>query len=653
MRCNSPHLAFGQNSAGGNPSLVTLPSSLAAPSFGSFDLGSAVASIATDYVSPVYGAGYSWLYHVNFNFYFGNVYWASNFVWDPHAIAFSGTPNYYSGNDSGYGNWWGPDYYGYSYYGISDLGGFGGDITVNPYVTSWYSDNQPGFNFADYGQQPYVPSGYSVDTSVNVKAAVRQEQSTVLSQSTLATFAEGALEALKDLTPTTITVATGVAEVAGAAGLAAVQLLGDNQLSAPSNNSTNPATPDDTATEAILDALQKQSLDELSSVKSNNVVPPESLTGHDMLDLMSEIDRLDGLKNSFDSPPLPNLTPQEVKAALQRGHDIEVAQKIKIVAAAYSGKVVTFKDLDNAAKDSKSGIRSFAGGMFLGVPTGFAFVQDLTLGGENYKLVWGVASRGDSPEVLATVVDIVQLPAGSETDAKATDRYFNHRRDGLYGAALITVIEAAQLAIAAGGVSKLAELKLPAIATAAPSAVRAVQVEGGAAEILVGDSGEVVVTGSKPAVLKFASKAEAEKTIAEMAGKELPLTESSSIKVTEEVADELRAAASFKGGSYSQVRAANVGGDVHHMPARSISPLSTEDGPSIWMETKDHVQTKSYGNSAAARAFRAQEQELISQGRMKDAIQMDIDDIRGLFGNKYNEGIAQMLAYAKRAGIIP
>jgi filamentous hemagglutinin len=61
------------------------------------------------------------------------------------------------------------------------------------------------------------------------------------------------------------------------------------------------------------------------------------------------------------------------------------------------------------------------------------------------------------------------------------------------------------------------------------------------------------------------------------------------------------------------------------------------------METRDHAQTASFGNSRKARAFRQRQKELIDQGRLREAIQMDIDDIRSLFGNKYDEAIRQML----------
>ena len=79
------------------------------------------------------------------------------------------------------------------------------------------------------------------------------------------------------------------------------------------------------------------------------------------------------------------------------------------------------------------------------------------------------------------------------------------------------------------------------------------------------------------------------------------------------------------------------------MPANSVSPLRHPDGPSIWMETADHRRTASWGNSRAARQYRARQRELIREGRFDDAIQMDIDDIQSKFGNKYDDAILQMI----------
>ena len=81
------------------------------------------------------------------------------------------------------------------------------------------------------------------------------------------------------------------------------------------------------------------------------------------------------------------------------------------------------------------------------------------------------------------------------------------------------------------------------------------------------------------------------------------------------------------------------------MPADSVSPIPHNAGPAIWMETADHALTASYGPFEYAAAWRAQQQALTESGRFMDALQMDIDNIRNLFGSKYDEGIQQMLDY--------
>ena len=51
----------------------------------------------------------------------------------------------------------------------------------------------------------------------------------------------------------------------------------------------------------------------------------------------------------------------------------------------------------------------------------------------------------------------------------------------------------------------------------------------------------------------------------------------------------------------------------------------------------------SYGNSKEAKAYCAKQEELLSQGKLKEAIQMDVDDIRSKFESKYDDAIKQML----------
>ena len=97
---------------------------------------------------------------------------------------------------------------------------------------------------------------------------------------------------------------------------------------------------------------------------------------------------------------------------------------------------------------------------------------------------------------------------------------------------------------------------------------------------------------------------------------------------------------------YGHLRGNSVSGtEVHHMPADSISPLPRYDGPSIRMDAADHRLTASYGSSKSAIQYREQQRTLINMGRMRDAIQMDIDDIHSKFGSKYDDAIEQMLNY--------
>ena len=104
----------------------------------------------------------------------------------------------------------------------------------------------------------------------------------------------------------------------------------------------------------------------------------------------------------------------------------------------------------------------------------------------------------------------------------------------------------------------------------------------------------------------------------------------------------------IQGGAYEAVRAANQGGEVHHMPAAAVSYLSRAEGSAIWMEAADHHKTASWGRSREAIAYRKSQQALIQQGQFRTAQQMDIDDIRLKFGNKYDQAITQMLQYTDK-----
>jgi len=105
------------------------------------------------------------------------------------------------------------------------------------------------------------------------------------------------------------------------------------------------------------------------------------------------------------------------------------------------------------------------------------------------------------------------------------------------------------------------------------------------------------------------------------------------------------------GGSYKEVHNAHKGDETketHHMPADSVSELDTNDGPCIIMDKEDHMQTASWGNSKEARAYKELQREYIKEGKFREALQMDIDDIREKFGDKYDKAIDQMLSYVDK-----
>lgn len=112
----------------------------------------------------------------------------------------------------------------------------------------------------------------------------------------------------------------------------------------------------------------------------------------------------------------------------------------------------------------------------------------------------------------------------------------------------------------------------------------------------------------------------------------------------------------YKGGAPKDTSKPKGDGlDSHHCPAKNCykdAPISSAGGPAIQMDPADHQYTTSYGNGAAARAYRKEQQRLLNEGRLLDAVQMDIEDVRrveALIGQpgKYRGAIQQMLDYTK------
>ena len=104
------------------------------------------------------------------------------------------------------------------------------------------------------------------------------------------------------------------------------------------------------------------------------------------------------------------------------------------------------------------------------------------------------------------------------------------------------------------------------------------------------------------------------------------------------------------GGSYRSLKRDKNGKmydseEIHHMPAKKSSLLSEGDGPAIRMEKRDHERTASWGRAKKSQVYRLKQENLIKAGKFREAIQMDVDDLKVQFGNKYDKGIREMWEY--------
>lgn len=69
------------------------------------------------------------------------------------------------------------------------------------------------------------------------------------------------------------------------------------------------------------------------------------------------------------------------------------------------------------------------------------------------------------------------------------------------------------------------------------------------------------------------------------------------------------------------------------------------------MTAVDHEKTASFGNRPGAKPYREMQARLIEQGRFSEAQNMDIEDVRRLFGSKYDEAIQKMVEYTRKKGL--
>lgn len=104
------------------------------------------------------------------------------------------------------------------------------------------------------------------------------------------------------------------------------------------------------------------------------------------------------------------------------------------------------------------------------------------------------------------------------------------------------------------------------------------------------------------------------------------------------------------GGKYCEVRKdSDETHQAHEIPAFSATPeVERKNGPAISMTTEDHRQTASCGSSIDAQHYRDVQKDFVSQGKAKEAFEMDVADIRDKFGDKYDGAIKQARAYADK-----
>jgi len=107
----------------------------------------------------------------------------------------------------------------------------------------------------------------------------------------------------------------------------------------------------------------------------------------------------------------------------------------------------------------------------------------------------------------------------------------------------------------------------------------------------------------------------------------------------------------YDGGSYYSLYKKTKGNNdvqIHHTPADSISPLSTNKGPCVIMDKNDHAKTASYKGGTSARLYRDKQKELIQQGHFLSAEILDFSNLIELFGDKYTKAMLEKLEYDKQ-----
>lgn len=122
-------------------------------------------------------------------------------------------------------------------------------------------------------------------------------------------------------------------------------------------------------------------------------------------------------------------------------------------------------------------------------------------------------------------------------------------------------------------------------------------------------------------------------------------------KVADEIAEGAAREITPLAGPYWKVKKVKPEGyHSNHIPPKSVIGERPGAGTAIGMPAPHHKKTASYGSGPAAREHRAAQKELFDKGKVDDAIQMDIDDIRAKHGDIYDETFRLMRDYNRTKG---
>ena len=98
--------------------------------------------------------------------------------------------------------------------------------------------------------------------------------------------------------------------------------------------------------------------------------------------------------------------------------------------------------------------------------------------------------------------------------------------------------------------------------------------------------------------------------------------------------------------------------ESHHLPPKSVNGLHPDAGPAIQMTRGDHLLTSSHGSRAGSAGYRSHIEDLLNQGRVREAMAIEIRDVRraALEGSgdmrKYNNALKEMLENARSIGFV-